>query len=46
VAAAFVVVATAVMVRRFYPDRLVMQDAAHAPHAPTNEADPVEAPAA
>ena len=29
VAAAFVVVATAVMVRRFYPDRLVMQDAAH-----------------
>ena len=28
VAAAFVVVATAVMVRRFYPDRLVMHDAA------------------
>jgi EmrB/QacA subfamily drug resistance transporter len=33
VAAAFVVVATAVMVRRFYPDRLVMQDHGHGHHA-------------
>jgi hypothetical protein len=31
VAAGFVVVATAVMVRRFYPDQLVMHDAAHGP---------------
>ena len=38
VAAAFVVVATAVMVRRFYPDRLVMHDAAPDAHA---AADPV-----
>jgi EmrB/QacA subfamily drug resistance transporter len=33
VAAGFVVVATAVMVRRFYPDRLVMHDAAPDSHA-------------
>jgi hypothetical protein len=33
VAAAFVVVATAVMVRRFYPDRLVMQEHGHGHHA-------------
>jgi EmrB/QacA subfamily drug resistance transporter len=40
VAAAFVVVAAAVMVRRFYPDRLVMHDA-----APDSHAAPVTVPA-
>jgi hypothetical protein len=40
VAASFVVVATAVMVRRFYPDRLVMHDAAHGGQAAP---DPVPA---
>jgi len=39
VAAAIVAVAAAVMVRRFYPDRIVMQE--YAVHAPA----PVEAPA-
>ncbi len=42
VAAGFVVVATAVMVRRFYPDRLVMHDAAHVP-ASGAAPDPVPA---
>jgi MFS transporter, DHA2 family, integral membrane protein len=45
VVAAFVVVATAVMVRRFYPDRLVMHDVAHADHAAPNPA-PAEPSAA
>jgi EmrB/QacA subfamily drug resistance transporter len=45
VAAAFVVVATAVMVRRFYPDRLVMHDAAPEPH-PAPDPVPAEPSAA
>jgi hypothetical protein len=45
VGAAVVAMAAAVMVRRFYPDRLVMHDAAHAPQAATDEAAPAEAPA-
>ena len=47
VAAAFVVVATAVMVRRFYPDRLVMHDAAQgSAHGPAPDPVPVEPSAA
>jgi len=45
VGAAIVVLATAVMVRRFYPDRLVMHDAAHG-HAAAPHPVPVEPSAA
>jgi hypothetical protein len=44
VGAAIVVLATAVMVRRFYPDRLV-HEAAHR-HQATPEATPAQAPEA
>ncbi|HEV3364375.1 MAG TPA: DHA2 family efflux MFS transporter permease subunit [Acidimicrobiia bacterium] len=47
VAAAFVVGATAVMVRRFYPDRLVMHDAVHGqPHGTAPDPVPAEPSAA
>jgi hypothetical protein len=45
VGAAVVAMAAAVMVRRFYPDRVVMHDAGHSPRAASNEAVPAEAPA-
>jgi EmrB/QacA subfamily drug resistance transporter len=46
VAAAVVVLATAVMVRRFYPDRLVMHDAASSPRGGAAPAAVAEVPAA
>ena len=47
VAAAIVVMTAAVIVRRFYPDRLLMHDAAHGdPAAPAPAPDPVAAPEA